>query len=53
MALSMTKAKKILKDKTIRGKPITEKQRGLFGVIASGKQPQQLSAIKRANGKEK
>lgn len=32
-----TKARKILKDKTIRGHPITERQRRLFGWIAGGR----------------
>jgi hypothetical protein len=36
---SKEKAKEILKDGTVRGKPITKKQRGLMGVIASGKKP--------------
>lgn len=35
--LTKTKAKKILKDGTVRGKKITKKQRGFFGSIASGK----------------
>lgn len=34
------KAKKIMQDGTVRGKPITPKQGGLMGVIASGKKPQ-------------
>ena len=33
---SKTKARKILKDKTIRGKKITPKQRRFFGAIAGG-----------------
>jgi hypothetical protein len=36
---SKQKAKEILHDGTVRGKPITDKQRGLMGVIASGKKP--------------
>lgn len=35
--LSASKAKKILKDGTVRGHPITPKQRGYFGLVASGK----------------
>lgn len=35
--LSSSKAKKILKDKSVRGKKLTAKQRGFFGAIASGK----------------
>ncbi len=33
------KAKKMMDDKTIRGKPITDKQRGLFGIIVAGRTP--------------
>ena len=33
------KAKKILRHGQVRGKPLTKKQKGLFGVIASGKKP--------------
>ena len=35
--LSASKAKKILEDGTVRGHPITPKQRGYFGAVASGK----------------
>lgn len=31
------KAKKILKDKTIKGKPLTKKQKGLFGAKSKKK----------------
>jgi len=34
-----TKAKKILKDGKVRNKSLTKKQKGLFGVIASGRKP--------------
>ena len=34
--LTRKKAKKILKDKTIRGKKLTKKQRGFFGARAGG-----------------
>lgn len=37
--LTREKAKEILKDGTIRGKPITEKQVRLFGFIAEGNKP--------------
>ena len=37
--LSKSKARKILEDKTIRGKKITDKQRKFFGAVASGKRP--------------
>jgi len=33
------KAREILHDGAVRGKPITKKQRGLMGFIASGKKP--------------
>jgi hypothetical protein len=36
---SQHKAKEILKDGTIRGKAITKKQRGFFGILASGRKP--------------
>ena len=45
--LTKTKAKKILGDGSIRGKKLTKKQRGLFGVIAGGKTPK-ISAAKQA-----
>jgi hypothetical protein len=35
--LTKRKAKKILKDGSVRGKNLTKKQRGLFGAVASGK----------------
>lgn len=38
-SLSSEKAKKILKDKTVRGHPITEKQRRFFGFVAGGGTP--------------
>lgn len=34
--LSATKARKILRDGTVRGKALTAKQRRFFGVIAGG-----------------
>lgn len=36
-SLSKKKAQKILKDKKVRGKPLTKKQRGYMGAVASGK----------------
>jgi len=36
MAPSREKAKKILRDGTIHGRPLTAKQRGYFGAIAGG-----------------
>lgn len=37
--LSKAKAKTILKDKTIRGKRLTPKQRRFFGAVAGGQRP--------------
>src|SRR3972149_1118698 len=34
--VTQEKARKILRDGTIRGKPLTKQQRGLFGAVASG-----------------
>lgn len=36
MDMSSTKAKKILSDGTVRGNPLTQGQKGLFGAIAGG-----------------
>jgi hypothetical protein len=38
------KAKKILKHGEVRGKALTKKQRGLFGLIAGGKRPSRKKA---------
>ena len=38
-APSVEKAKKILREGVARGKPLSKRQRGFFGVIASGKTP--------------
>lgn len=37
--LTERKAKEILRHGEVHGKPITEKQKGYFGVIAGGKTP--------------
>ena len=37
--ISKTKAKKILKDGSVRGKRLSKRQKGLFGVIAGGGKP--------------
>ena len=37
--VSKWKAREILSDGTVHGKALTERQRGFFGVIASGKKP--------------
>ena len=41
-SVSKKKAKEILRDGTVHGKPLTKKQRGYFGVISSGKTPTSL-----------
>ncbi len=40
--VSVHKAKKILRDKEVRGKVLTKKQKGFFGLLASGKTPTKL-----------
>ena len=47
---SREKAKKVLHDKEVRGHPLTAKQRGLFGILASGKAPTKLSGQARRIG---
>lgn len=37
--LTVEKAKKILKDGMVRGKPLTEQQRKFFGAVAGGETP--------------
>jgi hypothetical protein len=37
--LTATKAKKILSDGTVNGKPLTAKQKAYFGLIAGGGNP--------------
>ncbi len=37
-----TKARAILADGTVHGRPITTAQRGLFGLIASGRTPTRM-----------
>ena len=37
--LTKAKARKILKDGTVRGHALTKKQRGYFGIIAGGGKP--------------
>lgn len=38
-ALTAQKAKKILTDKTVKGKPLSPKQKKFFGAIAGGATP--------------
>ncbi len=50
---SRSKARKMLRDGTIRGKKITKRQRGLFGLIASGKRPTRTRGRRRRRGRKK
>ena len=45
--LSKGKAKKILRHGEVKGKPLTKKQKGLFGLIAGGKTPSRLRKTKK------
>ena len=49
--LSVQKAKKILKHGEVRGHPLSEKQKGLFGIVAGGKTPRKWR--KTSDGKMK
>ena len=49
--LSAAKAKKILKDKKVRGKKLTDRQRRFMGLIASGKTPKRLGEVSQADRK--
>lgn len=40
--LTAAKAKKILKDKEVRGHPLSKKQKKFFGLIAGGGKPTRL-----------
>jgi hypothetical protein len=42
VALTAAKAKKILKDGEVNGKPLTARQKRFFGLIASGERPSRL-----------
>lgn len=46
--LSKYKAGKMLKEGVAHGKPLTKKQKGLFGLIRGGKKPQKMSATEEA-----
>ena len=37
--LTSTKARKILRDKSVRGNPLTKKQKRFMGAIAGGQKP--------------
>ncbi len=45
--LTSTKARKILRDKSVRGKRLTGKQKRLFGFVAGGGKPSRLGKIAR------
>ena len=45
--LTKAKAKKILTDGKVRGKKLTKKQRGFFGIIASGKKPRKVRRTRK------
>lgn len=52
--VSAVKAKEIIRHGEVRGKPLTEKQKGLFGLIAGGGHPtrmDQARALKRKSKK--
>ena len=51
--LSPAKARKILRDGKIRGKKLTEEQRGFFGLIASGKTPTRIKKKGRKSKRKK
>ena len=38
-SLKPAKAKEMLRDGTVHGKPLSQKQKGLFGLIAGGGKP--------------
>lgn len=46
--ISPHKAGKILKHGEVRGRPLTKKQKGLFGLIRGGKKPTRLDDAKEA-----
>lgn len=50
--LSSTKARKILSDKSVRGKVLTGKQKRFFGAIAGGQKPLSSRAKKARKGRK-
>lgn len=42
---SSKKAKMMMKEGSIKGHPMTEKQKGLFGLIAGGGKPSKMSKM--------
>ena len=51
--ISAVKAKKILKDGTIRGRPITSKQKKFFGLIAGGGKSSKLKKRRKKKRRNK
>lgn len=54
--ISPEKAKKILKDKEVKGHPLTEKQKGMFGAAAGRAKKlshEQQEIVDRLSGKKK
>jgi hypothetical protein len=49
----MAKAKKMLKDNSAHGKPLTKKQKRFFGFIASGGKPTKLAKLAKKLRKRK
>lgn len=45
--LSPEKAKKMLRDNSAQGHPLTPKQKGLFGLIAGGGTPSRMNAKRK------
>lgn len=50
--LTKAKAKKILRDGKIRGKPLTARQKRFFGAIAGGQRPRRKRKSKRTRRKK-
>jgi len=51
--LSKKKAKIMLKEGKVRGKKLTRKQKGLFGLIAGGAVPTRLNSGRKKMGRKK
>lgn len=53
MPLTKAKARKILKDKEIMGKPLTKKQKRFFGGIVGGDIKEEIVKVKKKKSKRK
>lgn len=51
--VSKAKAKKIMKHGEVKGKPLTEKQRGYFGLLAGGGNPTKMTNQRSPRRKKK